>query len=110
MLAQDQRETLRLIVEELGISKDMAYTIVQDDLGKRKICSQFVPHKLTNEKKAKRMETSSDFISMCDQDPLLLGNIITRDQSWCYQFDPESKRKPMAWCSPTSSRPKMNHV
>ena len=65
------------IAEELGISKDMTHTIVRDDLGKRKICSRFVLHKFTDEQKAKRMETSGDFISMCDQDPLLLENIVT---------------------------------
>ncbi|KAJ4446455.1 hypothetical protein ANN_13151 [Periplaneta americana] len=46
MLAQDRRLTLRLIAEELDISKD---AIVRDDLGKRKICSRFVPHKLIDE-------------------------------------------------------------
>ena len=53
MLAQDRRLTLRLIAGELGISKDTAHTIVRDDLGKRKICSPFMPHKLTDERKAK---------------------------------------------------------
>ena len=58
MLAQDRRLTLRLIAEELGISKDTANTIVRDDLDKRMICSWFVPQKLTDEQRAKRMETS----------------------------------------------------
>ncbi|KAJ4427673.1 hypothetical protein ANN_25322 [Periplaneta americana] len=89
MLAQDRRLTLRLIAEELDISKDTVHTIVRDDLGKRKICSRFVPHKLTDEQKAKRMETSGDFISMCDQDPLVLKTIVTGDETWYYQFDPE---------------------
>ncbi|KAJ4444890.1 hypothetical protein ANN_06688 [Periplaneta americana] len=106
MLAQDRRLTLRLISEELDISKDTVHTIIRDDLGKRKICSRFVPHKLTDEQKAKRVETSGDFISMCDQDPLLLKTIVTGDETWCYQFDPESKRQSMSWCSPTSPRPK----
>ena len=66
MLTQDQRLTLRLITEELGISKNTTHTIVRDDLCKQKICSRFVPHNLTDEQKAKRMETSGDFISMCD--------------------------------------------
>ena len=51
MLAQDRRQTLRFFAEELGISKDTALTIVHDDLGKRKICSLFIPHKLTDEQK-----------------------------------------------------------
>ena len=105
MLAQDRRLMLKLIAEELGISKDMVDTIVRDDLDKQ-ICSRFVSHKLTVEQKAKWMETSGDFISMCDQDPLLLENITTRDEIWCYQFDLKSKRQSMAWCSQTSSRPK----
>ena len=81
MLAQDRRLTLRFIAEELGISKDTAHTIVRDDLGKRKTCSRFVPHRLTDEHKAKLMETSGDLISMCYQDPLLLENIVTGDET-----------------------------
>ena len=81
MLTQDRRRT--------GISKDTAHTIVRDDQSKRKICSRFVPHKLTDDQKVKRMETCGDFISMCDQDPLLLENIVPGDETWCYQFDPK---------------------
>ena len=102
MLAQDRRLTLRLIAEELGISKYTAHTIVRGDLGKRKICSRFVPQKLIDEQKEKRMDSSGNFISMCDQDSLLLGNIVTADETWCYWFDPESKRQSIAWCSRTS--------
>ena len=71
----------RLIAEELGISTDAAHTIVRDDLGK-----------LTEKQKEKQMETSGDFISMCDYDLLLLENITMGDETWWYQFDPESKR------------------
>ena len=48
MLAQDRRLTLRLIAEEIGISQDMAHTEVRDNLGEQKICSRYVPHKLTD--------------------------------------------------------------
>ena len=82
MLAQDRRLTLRLIAEELGISKDTAHTIIRDYLGKWKFCSRFVPHKLTDEREAKRMETSGDFIFMCDQDPLLLENVVAGEETW----------------------------
>ena len=42
---------------------------------------------------------------MCGQDPLLLETFVTGDETWCYQFDPESKRQSMGWCSPTFRRP-----
>ena len=90
------------MAEELGISKDTVHTIVCKDLGKRMICSQFVPYKLTDEQKAKRLETSGDFITMCVQDPSFLRTIITGDETWCYQFDPESKWQSMEWCSASS--------
>ena len=110
MLAQDRRVTLRIMAEELGISKGTVHTIVREDLGKRKICSQFVPHKLTDEQKAKRMEMSGDFITMCDQDPSFLRTIVIGDETWCYQFDPESKRQSMKLRSPSSPRPKKSRL
>ena len=53
--------------EELKISKDSVSTIVNEHLGKRKICAWFVPHMLTNAQKQTQMETSGYFIDMCDQ-------------------------------------------
>jgi len=43
---------------------------------------------------------------MCDQDPSFLRTIDTGDETWCYQFDPESKRQSMEWRSPSSPRTK----
>ena len=48
LLAKDWRLTLRLIAEEVRISKDTVGAIIHEDLGKRKICSRFVPHILTD--------------------------------------------------------------
>jgi len=98
------------MAEELGISKDTVHIIVREDLGKRKICSQFVPDKPTDEQKAKQMETSGDFITMCDHDPSFLQTIVTGDETWCHQFDPESKRQLMEWRSPSSPRPKKSRL
>lgn len=63
MLARDRRLTLRLMAEELSISKDTVRTIVRENLGKRKICSRFVPHMLTDDQKAKRKEAAGDLIT-----------------------------------------------
>lgn len=106
MLARDRRLTLRLMAEELSISKDTVRTIVRENLGKRKICSRFVPHMLTDDQKAKRKEAAGDLITMCDRDPSFLRTIVTGDETWCYQFDPDSKRQSMEWRSPSSPRPK----
>ncbi len=110
MLARDRRLTLRLMAEELGIGKETVRTIVREDLGKRKICSRFVPHRLTAEQKEKRMECANDFISMCRGNRSFLTTIVTGDETWCYQYDPETKRQSMAWCSPSSPRPSKSRL
>jgi len=45
-----------------------------------------------------------------DQDPSFLRTIVTGDEIWCYQFDPESKRQSMEWRSPPSPRPKKSRL
>ena len=67
MLAQDRSLTLRLIAEELGFSKDRrtpsSAMIWVSGRSAPDLCH-------TDEQKAKWMETSGEFISMCDQDQL----------------------------------------
>ncbi|XP_025155138.1 putative uncharacterized protein FLJ37770 [Harpegnathos saltator] len=69
MLADDRRLSLRMIAEDLKISKENVSTIVHEHLKKRKICARLIPHKLTEEQKQNRMETSRDFIDMSDRIP-----------------------------------------
>jgi len=66
MLLKNRRLSLRWISEELGISKDSVSTIINQELGKRKICSYFVPHSLTDEQNETRMHTAGEFIDRFD--------------------------------------------
>ncbi|GBN39910.1 Putative uncharacterized protein FLJ37770 [Araneus ventricosus] len=99
MLADDRRLSLRMIAEELKISLDSVSNIIHEHLQKCKICARFVPHKLSGEQKQHRMETSGDFIDVCDRNPQFLETIVTGDESWCYQYDLETKQQSMEWCS-----------
>ncbi|GBN12698.1 Putative uncharacterized protein FLJ37770 [Araneus ventricosus] len=100
MLADDQRLSLRMIAEELKLSLDSVSNIIHELLQKRKNCTRFVPHKLSDEQHL--METSGNFIDACDWNPQFLETIVTGDESWCYQYDPETKRQTMEWCSSPS--------
>ncbi|GBO02757.1 Histone-lysine N-methyltransferase SETMAR [Araneus ventricosus] len=62
-------------------------------------------HKLSDEQKQHQMETCGGFIDACDRNPQFLETIVTGDELWCYQYDPETKRQSMEWCS-ASSPPK----
>lgn len=66
-------------------------TIVHELLKEQEICAQFVPNKLTDNQK-QNLE-----ISLKD---------VPGYKSWCYQYNPETKRQLMEWCSLLSCLPK----
>jgi len=43
-------------------------------------------------------------------DPTLLSNVITGDESIVYAYDPETKLQSSQWKSPGSPRPKKAHA
>ena len=56
LLLQNRYLSLRMLADEVNIDKDTVRRIVVEDLRKRKICSRFVPHSLTPEKKTREMQ------------------------------------------------------
>ena len=44
IIAIDANFTVRMLAEELNSSYCTIYTILTEDLGKRKVCARFVPH------------------------------------------------------------------
>ena len=70
------------------------------------VCSKMVPRLLTPDQKEIRMNICADILQNIGNDPNLLENIITCDESWFFQYDPESKHQSMHWKSPSSPRQK----
>ncbi|GFT44336.1 HTH_48 domain-containing protein [Nephila pilipes] len=81
------------------------FTIMTEDLKKKKLCARFVPHTLTTEQKEHRIASSEDLIAAADEDPNFLKTIVTGDESWCLEYDPETKRQSSEWTSPGKGRP-----
>ena len=69
----------------------------------REVCS---PPLHTGPKK----KHSFDFVpgkkNQIESEPNFLSKVITGDESWCYAYDPETKRASRQWKTPTSPRPK----
>ena len=49
IIAIDTNFTVRMLAEELNSSYCTIYTILTEDLSKRKVCARFVPHKLNDD-------------------------------------------------------------
>jgi len=61
-----------------------------------------VPGLLVDEQKEIRINICADILQNIENDP----NVLTRDESGFFQYDPESKRQSMRWKSHSSPRQK----
>ena len=93
---KDPRLTLRAIAEQLKIGKDIVSTIIHGDLNRRKIYARFVPYFLTPEQKEMHVNCCRDFVETADKDPDFIKTIVTSDETWCFMYDPQTKRQSSA--------------
>jgi hypothetical protein len=77
-----------MIAEPLNIPKTVVLGILQEDLGKRKLCVRFVPHSLTPEQREDRVTSCKNIIAMADADKLFLTKLLRGDETWCFAYDP----------------------
>ncbi|GFY04546.1 nicotinate-nucleotide pyrophosphorylase [Trichonephila clavipes] len=86
--------------------KMVVHKIISEDLGMRKICAKLVPKVLTDVQKQDREAVSKDLLERIEKNPLFFDNVITGDESWFFQFDPETKCQSNRRHTPQSPRQK----
>jgi len=72
----------------------------------RRIAGKFVPHLLNNEQRDHRVQLCTELQKAVRHDPNFLSRVITGDESWLYDYDPETKQQSSQWKMPSSPRPK----
>ena len=102
MVRVDRRLTVQMIADELEINRK----IITEDLGMRKICVKMVPKLLDDDQKERRVEVCQDILEHLQTEPDLLQRVITGDESWIFEYDPETKRQSLQWKCPLSPKPK----
>jgi [histone H3]-lysine36 N-dimethyltransferase SETMAR len=107
MIRSDRRITVRDIVSTLHISAGSVDTIIHDKLGFSKVCARWVPRQLTPDNRETRMNICSDLFERFDKEgDVFLRHIITADETWLHQFEPETKKQSMQWRHVTSPPPR----
>ena len=66
----------------------------------------FFPHSLTPDQREDRVTSCQDVIAMADGDKKIFNKISTGDETWCFGYDPETKRQSSELVGETSLRPK----
>jgi len=95
-----------MLANEVNIGKDTVRKTVVEDLRKLKICSHFVPHSFTPEQKYQRIAACRDLVATADSDPDFFKKIVAGDETWCFAYDPTTKRQSAAWVGETLTWPK----
>lgn len=106
LVRSDRRMTVRMMAEELGLNRESIRTILVEDLEMRKVCAKMVPKLLSDDQKKHRVDVCRDLLKTIEDDPDFLGRVITGDETWVFQYDPETKRQSLQWKSPSSPRPR----
>ncbi|GBP64979.1 Putative uncharacterized protein FLJ37770 [Eumeta japonica] len=98
LVLADRRIKLWQIAEELQISKERVGEIIHEHMNMRKISPRWVPKMLTPFDKQRRLQTSKDFLELVgDNIDEICDRIVTVDETWVRQYDPESKQESMQW-------------
>lgn len=67
---------------------------------------KIIPQNLAEEQRKARKSVSSDVSERVENNPDLLNGVVTGDESWFFQCDPETRRQSSQWCSNGLHRPK----
>lgn len=103
----DRRIKLWQIVETLQISKERVGEILHAHLNMKKISARWVPKMLTPLDKQRRLASCKDFLELAgDNLDNVCRRIITVDETWIRQYDPESKQESMQWIKKGERPPK----
>uniref|UniRef100_A0A8C3CC15 Transposase n=1 Tax=Cairina moschata TaxID=8855 RepID=A0A8C3CC15_CAIMO len=106
LLNHDHRMSIRMIADDLSIPQTQIFEMVKENLAMRKVCTKFVPRVLSEEQKANRKVICQDLLHHVNEEPDFLDNVVTGDDTWVFEYDPESKRQSTEWHTPASPRPK----
>ena len=102
-LRENRRLTVRSRAEQANIDRETVRKILTEDLDMRKVCAKMVPKEHTEEQKQRRVIICQDLLERQDD---ILGRAITGDETWVYQYDPETKQQSAQWKTANSPRPK----
>lgn len=98
LVKEDRGISFRQLEQSLGIGSAAAQTIIHEKLGLRKLAARWIPHLLTLEQKARRVDFCRFMLEKFDAgSSKSISEVVTGDETWIYQYDPETKQQSTVW-------------
>ena len=94
IVRENRRLTVRSTAEQVNIDRETVRKILTKDLDMRKVCAKMVPTELTEEQKQRRVTICQDLLERQDD---ILDCVITGNETWFYQYDPETRQQSAQW-------------
>ena len=70
-----------------------------------RVSAKFVLRLLSEEQKQVRLDIAQNLLQTTDDNHEYLNTVITGDENWVYEYDPETKAQSSQWKYPSSARP-----
>ena len=102
----DSRISAKSIAEQLDISRERVGSTILDDLDMRKLSVKRVRKCLNTDQKHQRCHWCDHNLEFFRRNPKNLSQLVTIEETWLYQYDPETKQQSMEWRHSGSPRPK----
>ena len=106
LIKKDPKMTCAEIKDTMKISSGSLTRILLDCLGVRKRCALWVPHSLSEEQKQGRVDWCTHMLRKFDggRSPRVWDS-VTGDETWVYQYYPETKQHSAVWVFPDGNPP-----
>ena len=66
--------------------------MLMGDLNMKRVSAKFIPRLLTEDQKNSPLNVCYNLREQVGNDPQILSKVVTRDETWCYGYDPETKQ------------------
>jgi hypothetical protein len=77
-----------------------------EDLNTGRVSAKFIPRVLAIKQKEQRLSVATNLLQEAEAEQNFMEGIITRNETWVFGNDPETRRQCSHWKSPESPRPK----
>ena len=95
------------LASECGISNGSVHTIIHEHLGMSKVSARWVPRNLNMQDRQQRVESSQELLEVYNANPEDFHTcLVTGDETWLHNWDPDTKKESMQWKCPGSPPPK----
>lgn len=106
LILEDRHVTYREIEASLRISKTSIQKILHEELSVKKLVSRWIPHLLTEEQKAIRVNWCQKNLNRFNAGSSKnIYSIVSGDESWIYSYEPENKRQSAVWVFQDEPKP-----